>query len=239
MCIWTSSPPRQGLAKFKNDEEQDVMTIVNKFLKSAVFGALAAAMAMTAAADNSAAQGFFSDLWGGSYRPLSRTTVSLKVPYRTGTIIVSIGDARLYKILPGGKAISYPIAIPSGDAFWSGVELVSRKAVNPRWTPTASMRKENPALPPFVPGGHPRNPLGVRALYLGSTLYRIHGTDAPQLIGKSVSRGCIRMYNEDVVDLYNRTSVGTKVVVTGKNFVSTAAYAENTGFGQDVFTQNN
>ncbi|MHA1164101.1 MAG: L,D-transpeptidase [Alphaproteobacteria bacterium] len=214
---------------------------MNRTLKSLTFGALIAAIAMTSAADNSAAQGFFGGMWGGSNRPLSRMTVDLKVPYRTGTIIVSIGDARLYKIQAGGKAISYPIAIPSGDAFWSGVEPVTRKAVNPRWTPTASMRKENPALPPFVKGGDPRNPLGVRALYLGSTLYRIHGTDAPQLIGRSVSRGCIRMYNEDVIDLYNRTAVGTKVVVTGKKFVAASATlaANDSGFGQDVFTSNN
>ena len=217
------------------------MKQINKTLKSVTFGALAAAIAMTSAADTSAAQGFFGGLWGGSSRPLSRTTVDLKVPYRTGTIIVSIGDARLYKIQAGGKAISYPIAIPSGKAFWSGVEPVSRKAVNPRWTPTASMRKENPALPPFVKGGDPRNPLGVRALYLGSTLYRIHGTDAPQLIGRSVSRGCIRMYNEDVIDLYDRTTVGTKVIVTAKKFVTASATlaANDNGFGQDVFTSSN
>ena len=219
------------------------MKLISKILKSAVFGALAAvigAIGMTAAADNSAAQGIFSGLWGGSDRPLSRTTVNLKVPYRTGTIIVSIGDRRIYKILPQGKAISYPIAIPDKGAFWSGVLPVSRKAVNPRWTPTASMRKENPALPPFVPGGDSRNPLGVRALYLGSTLYRIHGTDAPQLIGKSVSRGCIRMYNEDVIDLYNRTNVGTTVVVTAKSFGAPYAVAQNVdGFGDSVFTQNN
>jgi lipoprotein-anchoring transpeptidase ErfK/SrfK len=227
------------MAKF--DEEQDVMKFINRNLKTLLTGAFAAVIAMTAAVDNSAAQGFFGGLWGGSNRPLSRTTVNLKVPYRIGTIIVSIGDARLYKIQAGGKAISYPIAIPSGDAFWSGVEPVTRKAVNPRWTPTASMRKENPALPPFVKGGDPRNPLGVRALYLGSTLYRIHGTDAPQLIGRSVSRGCIRMYNEDVIDLYNRTSVGTKVVVTGKKFIASSALvaANDNGFDDSDFTQNN
>jgi lipoprotein-anchoring transpeptidase ErfK/SrfK len=209
-------------------------------LKSAMIAALFAVAGMTAGISDAAAQGFFSSFLGGSDRPLSRSTVNLKVPYRTGSIIVSIGDRRLYKVLSKGKAISYPIAIPDKGAFWSGVLPVSRKAVNPRWTPTASMRKENPALPPFMPGGHPRNPLGVRALYLGSTLYRIHGTDAPQLIGKSVSRGCIRMYNEDVVDLYNRTDVGTKVIVTGKTFLASAALSINDkGFGQDIFTNNN
>ncbi len=229
------------MALYEYDEEQDVMKFINRKLKSLSFGALIAAIAMTSAADISAAQGIFNSFWGNSGKPYSRTTVNLKVPYRTGTIIVSIGDARLYKIMAGGKAISYPIAIPSGDAFWSGVEPVTRKAVNPRWTPTASMRKENPALPPFVKGGDPRNPLGVRALYLGSTLYRIHGTDAPQLIGRSVSRGCIRMYNADVIDLYNRTAVGTKVVVTGKKFVSASATlaVNDSGFSDNVFTQTN
>ena len=209
-------------------------------LKSAMIAALFTVAGMTAGISDAAAQGFFSSFLGGSDRPLSRSTVNLKVPYRTGSIIVSIGDRRLYKVLSKGKAISYPIAIPDKGAFWSGVLPVSRKAVNPRWTPTASMRKENPALPPFMPGGHPRNPLGVRALYLGSTLYRIHGTDAPQLIGKSVSRGCIRMYNEDVIDLYNRTNVGTKVIVTGKTFLASAALSINDkDFGQDIFTSNN
>ena len=190
---------------------------------------------LNSATSNAAAQGFFS---GWTDKPASRQTVNLKVPHRTGTIIVSIGDRRLYKILPDGKAISYPIAIPDKGAFWSGVLPVSRKAVNPRWTPTASMRKENPELPAFVPGGDARNPLGVRALYLGATLYRIHGTDAPWLIGKSVSRGCIRMFNEDVVDLYNRTTVGTKVVVTASTYGTAAAYTQNATIGRDVFSAN-
>lgn len=199
--------------------------------------AMLSAGSLLSMAGDAVAQGFFSG-WGDN-RPASRSTVNLKTPYRTGTIIVSIGDRRIYKILPQGKAISYPIAVPDKGAFWSGVLPVSRKAVNPRWTPTASMRKENPALPPFMPGGHPRNPLGVRALYLGSTLYRIHGTDAPQLIGKSVSRGCIRMYNEDVIDLYNRTNVGTKVVVTAKSFGIPYAQAQNSDGFESVFTLNN
>lgn len=183
-----------------------------------------------------AAQGIFGGLFNDG--PAGRHMVNLTTSERPGTIIVSIGDRRLYKTLTGGKAISYPIAIPEGKAFWSGVEPVTRKAVNPRWTPTASMRKENPELPAFVPGGDPRNPLGVRALYLGSTLYRIHGTDAPWLIGRSVSRGCIRMYNEDVIDLYNRTAVGTKVVVTKKSFQSSPAYAQGEGGQWNAFGTN-
>jgi lipoprotein-anchoring transpeptidase ErfK/SrfK len=80
-------------------------------------------------------------------------------------------------------------------------------------TPTAEMRRENPTLPAYVPGGHPRNPLGVRAMYLGSSTYRIHGTDAPRTVGQEVSQGCIRIYNDDVIDLFNRLAIGTKVVV--------------------------
>jgi lipoprotein-anchoring transpeptidase ErfK/SrfK len=97
---------------------------------------------------------------------------------------------------------------------------VSAKRVNPGWTPTPEMRLENPRLPAHVPGGHPQNPLGVRALYLGSSMYRIHGTDAPWTIGEAVSKGCIRLYNEDVLDLYPRVLTGTRVTVTWRRFRS-------------------
>lgn len=205
-------------------------------LKFALFAALVAAAGVAAGAGNASAQGLFGGFF--SDKPAGRHMANFTTSERPGTIIVSIGDRRLYKVLPQGRAISYPIAIPEGKAFWSGVETVSRKAVNPRWTPTASMRRENPDLPAFVPSGHPRNPLGVRALYLGNTLYRIHGTDAPWLIGKSVSKGCIRMYNEDVIDLYDRTSVGAKVIVTKQSYVASISFARNDGFSRDVFAAN-
>jgi len=212
------------------------MTSTIRILKGLAFIVLIAVSAIITTPSSSYAQGVFGDWFGG--KPNGRHMVNLKVKERPGTILVSIGDRRLYKILPGNKAISYPIAIPNNEAFWSGTLPVSRKAVNPRWTPTTEMRRENPKLPRFVPGGHPRNPLGVRALYLGSTLYRIHGTDAPWLIGKSVSRGCIRMYNEDVIDLYKRTRVGTKVVVTGKSFQASAPFVQSNNAQQDVFSTN-
>ena len=208
-----------------------------QILKGAVFSALVVLATLSVSPGTAVAQSIFGDLFG-SGGPTGRHMVNLKVRERPGTILVSIGDRRLYKILPGNRAISYPIAIPNNEAFWSGTLPVSRKAVNPSWTPTAQMRRENPKLPRFVPGGHPRNPMGVRALYLGSTLYRIHGTDAPWLIGRSVSRGCIRMYNEDVIDLYNRTSVGTKVVVTKKSFLGAASYVQSNNAQQDVFSTN-
>ena len=117
-----------------------------------------------------------------------------------------------------GVAISYPIAVPREQSRWQGVTSVSNKRENPSWTPTPEMIRENPRLPSWVPGGHPMNPLGVRAMYLGSSTYRIHGTDAPWTIGQAVSKGCIRMYNEDVLDLYPRVPVGSRVTVTWQRF---------------------
>lgn len=150
--------------------------------------------------------------------PAGRTEVAFDPKYTPKQIIVSFGDRRLYFVREKGKAVSYPIAIPRPKSRWAGIERVSMKRVNPPWTPTPSMRLENPQLPSFVPGGHPRNPLGVRALYLGNTAYRIHGTDAPSTIGSNVSKGCIRMFNEHIIELYNQIPVGTKVTVTWASF---------------------
>ncbi len=160
------------------------------------------------------AQGFFSFLWGGG----SRSEVSFPASYAPGQIVVSFGDRKLYWVHRRGEAISYPIAVPRVQSRWQGVTTVSDKRVNPTWTPTAQMRRENPRLPVSMPGGHPQNPMGVRALYLGSSMYRIHGTDAPWTIGDAVSKGCIRMYNEDVLDLYPRVPKGTRVTVTWQHF---------------------
>ncbi len=160
------------------------------------------------------AQDLLSFLWGGG----SREVVRFNPSYAPAQIIVSFGDRRLYWIQRKGEAISYPIAIPREQDRWAGVTSVSHKAVNPAWTPTPTMLRENPNLPSWVPGGHPMNPLGVRALYLGASSYRIYGTDAPWTIGTAASKGCIRMYNEDVLDLYPRVPTGTKVTVTWKQF---------------------
>ncbi|HEU0058907.1 MAG TPA: L,D-transpeptidase [Hyphomicrobiaceae bacterium] len=177
--------------------------------------AVFAVLAMSSGwASPASAQGFLSFLWGGG----SREVVAFHPEHPAGQIIVSFGDRRLYWVHRRGEAISYPIAIPRDKSRWQGVTTVSDKRVNPDWTPTAEMRRENPRLPPHVPGGHPRNPLGVRALYLGSSMYRIHGTDAPWTIGDAVSKGCIRLYNEDVLDLYRRVPVGTRVTVTWRRF---------------------
>jgi hypothetical protein len=157
--------------------------------------------------------------WGGG----SREVVSFNPKYGTGQIIVSFGDKRLYYITQPGQAISYPIAVPREKSRWQGVTSVTQKRENPSWTPTPTMIAENPRLPRWVPGGHPMNPLGVRALYLGSSMYRIHGTDAPWTIGTAASKGCIRLFNEDVLDLYPRVRLGAKVTVTYQTFTTSGA----------------
>lgn len=161
-----------------------------------------------------ASAGLF-DLFGPSKPPTSgRVLVAYPVDVTPGTIIVRFSERRLYFVLPSQRAIAYPIGAPTGEALWQGITTVTAKRVNPMWTPTEDMRRENPTLPAYVPGGHPRNPLGPRAMYLGSSTYRIHGTDAPWTVGQLVSHGCIRMYNDDVIDLYKRVPIGTKVIVT-------------------------
>lgn len=186
-----------------------------------------AVLIMTACAAASPASAQSTWLFGPEKNSVGdKAVVKFPKKHRPGDIIVSFGDRRLYHVVRPGQAVSYPIAVPRAQSRWSGVERVTRKKVNPSWTPTARMRRENPKLPAFVPGGHPRNPMGVRALYLGSTLYRIHGTDAPWTIGKNVSKGCVRMHNQHVVELYNRVKVGAKVLATWKKFQAAPVYKE-------------
>jgi lipoprotein-anchoring transpeptidase ErfK/SrfK len=169
-------------------------------------------------------------LWGGSDEyGGGRKIVSFDRSYKPNQIIVSFSDRRIYLITKPGEAITYPVAVPKGDARWQGVTFVSSKRVNPSWTPTPDMLRENPRLPHWVPGGHPMNPLGIRAMYLGSSAYRIHGTDAPWTIGQAVSHGCIRMTNKDVLDLYPRVPVGMRVTVTWQHF-STGSVASGDSY---------
>ena len=186
---------------------------MNPLRKYALAAALTGLAALAAPAPASAQSIFFD--WNGG----SREVISFPAQYAPGQLIVSFGDRRLFYVQSRGRAISYPIAVPREQSRWSGTTSVSLKRTNPPWTPTPTMRRENPTLPTYVPGGHPRNPLGVRALYLGSSSYRIHGTDAPWTIGQAVSKGCIRMYNEDVLDLYPRVNVGSRVTVTWQRFL--------------------
>ncbi len=152
----------------------------------------------------------------GGKSPIKRQTVRYDGPYGPGTIVVDTGERRLYYILPGGKAIKYGIGVGREGFQWAGTHRITRKAEWPGWTPPPQMRarerKKGRILPAYMEGG-PNNPLGARALYIGSTLYRIHGSNEPWTIGTAVSSGCIRMANEDVIDLYERVGIGTRVVV--------------------------
>jgi lipoprotein-anchoring transpeptidase ErfK/SrfK len=146
---------------------------------------------------------------------LRRTTVMLTTGEAAGTVIIDTGNTTLYYVLGQGRAIRYGVGVGREGFTWSGVQTISRKAEWPDWHPPAQMIARQPYLPRFMAGG-PGNPLGARAMYLGSSEYRIHGTNDPTTIGKFVSSGCIRLTNEDVTDLFNRVDVGTKVVVLSK-----------------------
>jgi lipoprotein-anchoring transpeptidase ErfK/SrfK len=143
---------------------------------------------------------------------LRRQIVSYSTREAPGTIIIDTPHTYLYYVLGNGQAMRYGIGVGRDGFRWSGVQHIARKAEWPDWHPPAEMVARQPYLPRFMAGG-PSNPLGARALYLGNSIYRIHGTNAPSTIGGRVSSGCIRMLNEDVIDLYARVNVGTKVVV--------------------------
>jgi lipoprotein-anchoring transpeptidase ErfK/SrfK len=143
---------------------------------------------------------------------IPREIVSFDEKHAPGTIVVNSKERRLYYVLPEGKAIRYGVGVGRPGFEWAGAHAISNKREWPDWTPPAQMLKRRPDLPRHMSGG-PENPLGARAMYLGSSLYRIHGSNEPDTIGQAVSSGCIRMTNDDVMDLYERAKVGTKVVV--------------------------
>jgi lipoprotein-anchoring transpeptidase ErfK/SrfK len=143
---------------------------------------------------------------------LKRQIVSYATREAPGTIIIDTPNTYLYYVLGGGQAIRYGIGVGRDGFTWSGVQSITKKAEWPDWTPPPEMIARQPYLPRQMAGG-PGNPLGARAMYLGGTVYRIHGTNAPQTIGTHISSGCIRLTNQDVSDLYSRVSVGTKVIV--------------------------
>lgn len=149
---------------------------------------------------------------GRGYTPIPRRVVDYDTRHSAGTVIIDTEERRLYLVMDDGKALRYGVGVGRPGFQWAGTHRVSRKAEWPGWTPPPAMRRRQPGLPAHMPGG-PNNPLGARALYLGSSLYRIHGSNEPWSIGQAVSSGCIRMTNDDVMDLYNRVRVGTRVVV--------------------------
>ena len=144
----------------------------------------------------------------------AREVVSFEERVQPGAIVVKTAERRLYLALGDGSAIRYPVAVGRPGKQWQGSAQVSAKMVQPAWAPPAVVRADNPTLPDMIPSGSPRNPLGLRALTLSIGPYAIHGTNRPDSIGTFASYGCIRMYNEDIVDLFDRVSVGTQVLVT-------------------------
>jgi lipoprotein-anchoring transpeptidase ErfK/SrfK len=145
-----------------------------------------------------------------------RTIVNYPSREAPGTVIIDTANTALYYVLGQNRAIRYGVGVGREGFTWAGVQTISRKAEWPDWYPPAEMIARQPYLPRFMAGG-PGNPLGARAMYLGGTEYRIHGTNDPSTIGKFVSSGCIRLTNEDVTDLFNRVDVGTRVVVLPKS----------------------
>jgi lipoprotein-anchoring transpeptidase ErfK/SrfK len=143
---------------------------------------------------------------------LRRQSVFYRTEYPPGTIIVNTADRFLYLILGNNVALRYGVGVGRDGFQWGGIHKISRKAEWPDWTPPPEMIERQPYLPRWMAGG-PGNPMGARALYIGTTVYRIHGTNAPETIGQAVSSGCFRLVNDDVTDLYGRVPVGTKVVV--------------------------
>ncbi len=144
--------------------------------------------------------------------PIPRELVSFDERYAPGTIVISTQEKRLYLVTSRGEAIQYGVGVGRPGFEWAGTLPITSKREWPDWRPPAEMLQRRPDLPKYMSGG-PDNPLGARAMYLGGSLYRIHGSNEPETIGQAVSSGCIRMLNDDVVDLYSRVRVGTRVVV--------------------------
>ncbi|WP_024278309.1 L,D-transpeptidase [Xanthobacter sp. 126] len=189
-------------------------------LKSLVFAGIAALVATgSAKADDRYDIFNFNKFFGGgnvgvvgSTSPIGRQMVSIDPKYAPGNIVINTSERRLYYVTSRGQAIRYGIGVGRDGFRWSGVKTVSAKKEWPSWTPPSQMLRRRPDLPRYMPGGID-NPLGARAMYLGSSLYRIHGSNEPETIGQAVSSGCFRMTNDDVVDLYNRVRVGATVYV--------------------------
>ena len=140
--------------------------------------------------------------------------VAYNAPHSAGTIIVSTTQRKLYLVLGEVRGVRYPVGVGKAGKQWSGVSFIDGKYRNPAWSPPAEVKRDKPSLPDVIPGGSPRNPMGVAAMTLAGGQYAIHGTNVPGSIGGYVSYGCIRMFNQDITDLFERVSVGTQVVVT-------------------------
>ena len=164
------------------------------------------------ASNDPISRGFADFLTIFSTQPVPRQVVPWTKAYGPGTVVISTSERRLYFVLGNGQAIRYGVGVGRQGFTWSGTKAISMKREWPDWRPPPEMRKRRPDLPHHLAGGM-ANPLGARALYLGSSLYRIHGSNEADTIGTAASSGCIRMTNRDVTDLYERVKIGTKVVV--------------------------
>ncbi len=144
----------------------------------------------------------------------AREVVVFAAPgYSAGTIVIRTGERRLYLVLGDGRALRYPVGVGKAGKAWTGQTHIDGKYLKPAWSPPAEVKRDKPSLPDVIPGGSPRNPMGAAAMTLQGGEYAIHGTNVPGSVGGFVSYGCIRMYNQDILDLYERVSVGTEVVV--------------------------
>ncbi|WP_322515986.1 L,D-transpeptidase [Rhodopseudomonas palustris] len=191
-----------------------IASAVRLFAFAAAFAAAGISQAPAQEMDLREVMGFGPFFRSGSsgVSPVPRERVQFMGNYAPGTIVISTSERRLYLVGADGTALRYGIGVGRDGFRWAGTHRITAKKEWPSWTPPAQMLRRRPDLPRHMAGGED-NPLGARAMYLGSTLYRIHGSNEPETIGQAVSSGCFRMTNEDVVDLYERVRVGTKVVV--------------------------
>jgi len=144
----------------------------------------------------------------------ARETIAFTGGYSAGTIVVRTNERRLYLVLGNGQAVRYPVGVGRAGKQWAGASRIAGKYIKPAWSPPAEVRRDKPSLPDVIPGGSPRNPMGAAAMTIAGGEYAIHGTNSPGSVGGFVSYGCIRMYNQDILDLFARVNVGTPVVVT-------------------------
>ena len=144
----------------------------------------------------------------------AREPVSFREDYAPGTVVIKHSQRRLYYVVGGGRAIAYTVGVGRAGKSWFGTRYIDGKRIKPAWSPPREVKRDNPRLPNVIPGGVPSNPMGAAALTLSGGEYAIHGTNAPGSIGGFVSYGCIRMHNSDILDLFDRVSYGTRVVVT-------------------------
>ncbi len=148
-----------------------------------------------------------------SIAPAQASAGSVASDYAAGTVVISQTERRLYLVLGESQVLTYPVAVGRPGKQWRGTVRIDGKYLNPAWAPPAEVKRAEPWLPNYIPGGSPRNPMGVRALTLSGDEYAIHGTNRPDSIGKAASYGCIRMSNRDITDLFDRVQIGTPVVL--------------------------